>query len=166
MNHKDTKAQRTRLDELSNRVIGLCIEVHRELGPGLLESAYEEAWANELGLAGLSFERQRDMPPLYKGVRLDCGYRLDLVIEGELIVELKTVVELMPIHHAQLLTYLKLEQRSLGLLINFNVPLLRHGIRRVVAGELFRGESPTGGDLKQLILLLCASVSLWFKNRI
>ena len=166
MNHKDTKSQRIRLDELSNQVIGWCIEVHRELGPGLLESAYEEALAHELGLAGLSFERQRAMPLLYKGVKLDCGYRLDLVIEGELIVELKTVAELMPIHHAQLLTYLKLEQRSLGLLINFNVPLLRHGIRRVVAGELFRGETSAGGDFKQLILLLCASVPLWFKNRI
>lgn len=154
------------MDELSNHVMGLCIEVHRELGPGLLESAYEEALAHELSMAGLSFERQRDMPLLYKGVRLDCGYRLDLVIEGGLIVELKTVGELMPIHQAQLLTYLKLEQRSLGLLINFNVPLLKDGIRRVVAGGLYKDPTAAGGDLRALILPLCASVTLWFKSRI
>jgi GxxExxY protein len=166
MNHKDTETQRTKLNELSNQVIGLCIEVHRELGPGLLESAYEEALAHELTLAGLKFERQRDMPLLYKGVKLDCGYRLDLIIEGELILELKAAAELQPVHYAQLLTYLKLERRSLGLLINFNVPLLKNGIRRVVAGELFRAEKSIGSDLVQLALFLCASVPLWFKNRI
>ena len=89
MNHKDTETQRSELNELSHRVIGLCIEVHRELGPGLLESAYEEALAYELTQAGLKYERQRDMPLLYKGVKLDCGYRLDFVVEGELILELK-----------------------------------------------------------------------------
>jgi len=147
---------------LSNRVIGLCIEVHRELGPGLLESAYEEALAYELTQAGLKFEQQRDMPLLYKGVKLDCGYRLDLVVEGELSIELKSAVEILPIHHAQLLTYLKLERRSLGLLINFHVPVLKNGIRRVVAGELFKDERPARGDLIQLLILLCASVPLWF----
>ena len=131
MNHEDTEAQRSNLNELSNRVIGLCIEVHRELGPGLLESAYEEALAYELTHAGLKYERQRDMPLLYKGVKLDCGYRLDLVIEGELIIELKAATELLPVHHAQLLTYLKLERRSLGMLINFNVPILKNGIKRM-----------------------------------
>lgn len=166
MNHKDTETQRSKLNELSNRVIGLSIEVHRELGPGLLESAYEEALAYELTLAGIKFERQREMPLLYKGVKLDCGYRLDLVVEGELIIELKAVSELFPVHHAQLLTYLKLERRSLGLLINFNVPVLKNGLRRVVAGELFKDEKPARTDLGQLALLLCASVSLWFKNRI
>ena len=166
MNHEDTETQRSNLNELSNRVIGLCIEVHRELGPGLLESAYEEALAFELTHAGLKYERQRDMPLLYKGVKLDCGYRLDLVIEGELIIELKAATELLPVHHAQLLTYLKLEHRSLGLLINFNVPVIKNGIRRVVAGELFKAEKTTRTDLGQLALLLCASVSLWFKNRI
>lgn len=166
MNHKDTETQRSELNELSRRVIGLCIEVHRELGPGLLESAYEEALAYELTQAGLKYERQRDIPLLYKGVKLDCGYRLDFVVEGELILELKAAVELLPVHHAQLLTYLKLERRSLGLLINFNVPVLKKGINRLVAGELFKEEKTARSDFTQLALLLCASASLWFKNRI
>jgi len=166
MNHEDTETQRLRLNELSHRVIGLCIEVHRELGPGLLESAYEEALAYELTAAGYKFERQREMPLLYKGVKLDCGYRLDVVIEGALILELKAVNELLPVHHAQLLTYLKLERRSLGLLINFNVPVLKNGIRRVAAGDLFKDEKSSRPDCGQLVVLLCASVSLWFKNRL
>lgn len=165
MNHQDTEAQRRRLNELSNRVIGLCIEVHRELGPGLLESAYEEALAYELSQAGLRFERQRDMPLNYKGVKLDCGYRLDLIIEDELIIELKAVDELRPVHQAQLLTYLKLERRSLGLLLNFNTPVLKNGIKRVVAGGLFREEKAGGGDCLQLLVLLCASASLWFQSK-
>jgi GxxExxY protein len=88
----------------------------------------------------MAFERQRDMPLLYKGVPLNCGYRLDFIVEGKLILELKAVNELLPVHHAQLLTYLKLEHRSLGLLINFNVPVLKEGIRRVVVGDLFKDE--------------------------
>lgn len=166
MNHKDTETQRSELNGLSHRVIGLCIEVHRELGPGLLESAYEEALAYELAVAGVGFERQKDMPLLYKGVKLDCGYRLDMIIAGELILELKTVNELLPVHHAQLLTYLKLERRSLGLLINFNVPVLKSGVRRVVSGELFKDEKNERSDWSQLALFLCASVSLWFKNKL
>lgn len=165
MNHQDTEARRRRLNDLSNRVIGLCIEVHRELGPGLLESVYEEALAYELTHAGLRFERQRDMPLNYKGVKLDCGYRLDLIIEDELIIELKAVDELRPVHQAQLLTYLKLERRSLGLLLNFNTPVLKNGIKRVVAGELFLEEKAGGGDCRQLLVLLCASVSLWFQSK-
>ncbi len=164
MNNQETDIQRVKLNELSYRIIGLCLEVHRELGPGLLESAYEEALAHELTLAGLAFERQRDMPLLYKGVSLNCGYRIDFIVERELIVELKAVNELLPVHHAQLLTYLKLGRRSLGLLINFNVPMIKDGIRRVVAGELFKNEKPARTDFGQLALLLCASVSLWFKN--
>ncbi len=164
MNHKDTEAQRTHLNDLSRRVIGLTMEVHRELGPGLLESAYEEALAYELTQSGLRFIRQQDTPLLYKGVKLDCGYRLDLVIEDELIVELKTVTELLPIHHAQLLTYLKLQRQSLGLLINFNVPVLKDGIRRVVVGDLFKDERDGKSDLRNLLGLLCASVPLWFKG--
>jgi GxxExxY protein len=169
MHHKDTETQsdeiqRQKLNELSHCVIGLCMEVHRELGPGLLESAYEEALAYELVQTGISFERQREMPLLYKGVKLDCGYRVDFVVEGELIIELKAVTEVLPIHHAQLLTYLKLDRRSLGLLINFNVPALKDGVRRVVAGDLFRTEKSTRSDVGQLALLLCASVSLWFKG--
>jgi GxxExxY protein len=163
MNHEDTETQRQRLNELSHRVLGLCLEVHRELGPGLLESAYEEALAYELAKAGLRFERQRETPLTYKGVALDCGYRIDLLVEGELILELKATSELLPIHHAQLLTYLKLERRSLGLLINFNVPVLKDGIRRVVAGDLFKGERRLRSDFGQLLFLFCASVPLWFK---
>ena len=121
MNYQDTEIQRNKLNELSHRVIGLCLEVHRELGPGLLESAYEEALAYEFTQAGLVYERQRETPLLYKeGVKLNCGYRLDFLVEGELIIELKAVTDLLPVHHAQLLTYLKLERRSLGLLINFS----------------------------------------------
>jgi GxxExxY protein len=116
--------------------MGLCLEVHRELGPGLLESTYEEALAFELVGANLVFERQRETPLLYKGLRLNCGHRLDFLVERELIVELKAVTELLPIHGAQMLTYLKLERRSLGLLINFNVPILKNGIKRVARGDL------------------------------
>jgi GxxExxY protein len=166
MNHKDTETRRERLNELSHRVIGLCMEVHRELGPGLLESAYEEALAYELAHAGLAFERQREAPLLYKGVKLNCGYRVDFIIENEIILELKAVSELLPIHHAQLLTYLKLERRSLGLLVNFNVPALKDGVRRVVAGELFKQEKSLPTDFGRIALFLCASVSLWFQTRI
>ncbi len=152
------------LNALSYRVRGLCMEVHRELGPGLLESAYEEALAYELTHAGLAFQRQREAPLLYKGIKLDCGYRLDFVIEDQLILELKAVSEILPIHKAQVLTYLKLERRSLGLLINFNVPILKDGIHRVVAGDVFKHDRPTRTDLGHLAVLLCASVSLWFKK--
>lgn len=138
MNHEGAEAQRKRLNELSHRLIGLCIEVHRELGPGLLESAYEEALAFELTQAGLSFHRQREKPLSYKGVQLACGYRIDFLVQNDLIIELKAVGELLPVHHAQLLTYLKLENKPLGLLINFNEPVLKNGIRRVVRGDIFR----------------------------
>ena len=164
MNHEVAETRRRELNELSHRVLGLCLEVHRELGPGLLESAYEEALAFELTQSGLAFERQREMPLLYKGAKLTCGYRLDFLIEGELILELKAVNELMPVHHAQLLTYLKLERRSLGLLVNFNVPVLKDGIRRVVAGSLFKSAKSSGMSLGQLALLLCASVAWWFRT--
>lgn len=161
MNHQGTEAQRKRLDELTYRVIGLCVEVHRELGPGLLESAYEEALAYEFVQAGIGFERQRETPLVYKTAKLNCGYRLDFVVEGQLILELKAVNELLPVHQAQLLTYLKLEARPLGLLINFNVPVLKDGIRRVVTGNLFKDQPPSRTGLGLLALLLCASVSWW-----
>ena len=131
MNHGDSEALRGRLNELSGKVIGACIEIHRELGPGLLESAYEECLAYELAKAGLRFERQKPLPIRYKEVQLDCGYRLDFLVEDALILELKSVAELHSIHEAQLLTYLKLENKSLGLLINFNVPVLKQGVKRV-----------------------------------
>jgi GxxExxY protein len=135
LNHRGTEAQRLNLNELTHQVIGLCIDVHRELGPGLLESAYEEALAHELTQAGLSFTRQREVPLRYKGIELNCDYRLDFVVEGQLLLELKAVSELLPIHQAQLLTYLKLERLPLGLLINFNVPVLKDGIRRVILSQ-------------------------------
>ena len=119
-------------DSLSNRVIGCAIAVHRELGPGLLESAYERCLAYELGLEGIHFLVQHPLPVKYRGIELDCGYRLDLLVEGSLIVELKSVEEVTGLHEAQLLTYLKLSGLALGLLINFNVPRLKHGIRRFV----------------------------------
>ena len=163
MNHGDTEAQRKMLNDLTGKVIGLCIEIHRELGPGLLESAYEECLAYELTKAGLHFERQRALPVRYKEVQLDCGYRLDFVIEGALILELKAVTELHPIHEAQLLTYLKLDKKSLGLLINFNVPVLKHGVKRVACGDLFKDENGGKSFAFRLLSFLCASVPLWFK---
>ena len=119
-------------DELSNRVIGCALEVHRELGPGLLESTYEQCLAHEFSLNGIVFQVQHPQPVRYKGIQLDCGYRIDLLVENSLIVELKCVEEIKGIHRAQLLTYLKLAGVKVGLLINFNVPKLKDGIQRFV----------------------------------
>ncbi len=119
-------------DVLTEKVIGLAIEVHRQLGPGLLESAYEECLCLELKEAGVIFRRQVPLPVTYKSIRLDCGYRIDIVIGGQLIVELKTVERLMPIHDAQLLTYMKLSGIRTGLLPNFNSAVLKDGIRRLM----------------------------------
>ena len=163
MNNENTEIQRKRINELSGKVIGACIEIHRELGPGLLETAYEECLAYELTKAGLRFARQKPLPIRYKEVQLDCGYRLDFVIEDCLILELKTVNELQPIHDAQLLTYLKLDKKPLGLLINFNVPTLKQGVKRVACGELFKDETGNRGFAFRLLSFLCASVPLWFK---
>jgi GxxExxY protein len=125
-------AETRRFDEISDAVIGACIEIHQHLGPGLLESAYEECLRYELSARGILFERQKPLPVVYKSVRLDCGYRIDLVVAQKLIVELKAVEELLPIHEAELLTYLKLSNLSIGLLINFHVPVLKHGLKRIV----------------------------------
>jgi GxxExxY protein len=119
-------------DELSKKVIGCALEAHRNLGPGLLESAYEQCLAHEFSCAKLPFQRQLDLPVEYKGVRLDCGYRIDLLVDGKLVVELKSIEELLPIHGAQVLTYMRLARVPTGLLINFNVPLLKQGIKRFV----------------------------------
>ncbi len=123
-----------REDQLSRMVIGAAIEVHRALGPGLLESAYEECLCHELSARGVRFKRQCNLPVEYKGVRLECGYRMDLVVDDCLLLELKAVDSISMIHEAQLLTYLKLARLKLGLLINFNVPVLHKGIRRVANG--------------------------------
>ena len=119
-------------DELSNRVIGCAIEVHRHLGPGLLESAYEQCLAHELSRNQITFQLQLALPVRYKEVRLDCGYRIDILIEDRLIVELKSVAEIKGLHEAQLLTYMKLAKVKIGLLMNFNVTLMKDGIRRFV----------------------------------
>ena len=120
------------INELSSKIIGAAIEVHKALGPGLLESAYEECLCHEFGLRGLSNERQKPLPVIYKGVELDCGYRLDIVVENAIILELKSCEKIEPIHKAQLLTYLKLSGLKLGLILNFNVALMRDGIVRIV----------------------------------
>jgi GxxExxY protein len=119
-------------DELSKTVLGCAIEVHRELGPGLLESTYEQCMAYELSRANIPFRFQVALPVLYKETQLDCGYRIDLLIDDQLIVELKCVEQLAKIHEAQILTYMRLAKIKAGLLINFNVPLLKRGIRRFV----------------------------------
>lgn len=119
-------------DSLSNRVIGGALEVHRALGPGLLESAYARALAYELTSSGLVVRTEVEVPIEYKGVKLGTGFRLDLLIDESLIVELKSAEKLAPLHEAQLLTYLKLTHLKIGLLINFNVPLLKDGLKRLV----------------------------------
>jgi GxxExxY protein len=130
MNRGDAEAQR--INEITEKVIGACIEIHRQLGPGLLESAYEECLCYDLSLLRLGFERQKNLPVAYKAIRLACGYKIDIVVENLVVVELKAVEKLLPVHEAQLLTYLKLSGLSVGLLINFNVAALRQGIKRIV----------------------------------
>jgi GxxExxY protein len=119
------------INDLTGNVIGAAIEVHKALGPGLLESTYEECLCYELQLRKFSFERQKEVPVKYKGIKLDCGYRLDILVESTLILEIKACESLQPIHEAQLLTYLKLARIKWGLLINFNVPVLKAGIKRL-----------------------------------
>ena len=125
-------AETPRENKLTEKIIGCAIEVHKALGPGLLESAYEECFCYELAQNRFSFSRQVPLPVVYKGIKLDCGYRIDVLVNDLIIIELKTVEKLLPIHDAQLLTYLKLYRRSLGLLMNFNVPALKDGIKRLV----------------------------------
>jgi GxxExxY protein len=119
-------------EELTQQIIGAAIEVHKNLGPGLLESAYEECLCHELNLRGLRFQQQVSLPVTYKGIKLDCGYRLDLVVEEKVILELKSVDEVTPLHQAQLLTYLRLSGKKVGLLLNFNTPIMKDGITRLV----------------------------------
>ena len=119
-------------NDITHGIIAAAIEVHRHLGPGLLESAYQECVCYELSQMGLSFTREVHLPLSYKGLHLDCNYRIDLLVEDAIVVELKSVEQILPIHSAQLLTYLKASHKQIGLLINFNVPVLKDGIRRMV----------------------------------
>jgi GxxExxY protein len=121
-----------KFDVLSKRIIGCAIEVHRNLGPGLLESTYEQCLAHELKCAGIPFMLQHPLPVNYNGVKLDCGYRVDLFVDNKIIVELKSVDKVLPIHQAQLLTYMKLAGIKIGLLMNFNVQFMKNGIKRMV----------------------------------
>ena len=133
--HGDTETRSKLLfEELTEKVIGAAIEVHRALGPGLLESAYQECLCHELHLRKISFERQIAVPVEYKGVTLDCGYRIDLVVDESLVLELKCLEHILPVHEAQLLTYLKLTGKHVGMILNFNVPVLTRGgiIRKVL----------------------------------
>jgi GxxExxY protein len=120
------------INDLTGEVIGAAIEVHKALGPGLLESVYEECLSRELDLRDIPYERQKELPVEYKGAKLESGYRLDIVVANKVVIELKTCESLEPIHEAQLLTYLKLTGIKVGLLINFNVPVLKEGIKRLV----------------------------------
>jgi len=120
------------LNELTEKIIGAAIEVHRHLGPGLLESAYDECLCHELNLNGIRFQRQVSIPISYKSLKLDCAYRLDLLVEDLVIVEIKAIDKLAPIHQAQLLTYLQATSKPVGLLMNFNVAVLKNGLKRVM----------------------------------
>ena len=139
MNHRDTETQRSdQEDPLTRGGIGAAIEVHRiALGPGLLESAYQACLCHELDMRGIPFQAQVELPVFYKRVQLDCGYKMDIVVPGRLVIELKAVLEVHPVHHAQLLTYLRLSGIARGLLLNFNVPVLKDGITRMAHIERF-----------------------------
>jgi len=128
--------ERERLNGITEEIIGAAIQVHRVLGPGLLESAYEACLAFELGRRGLNVEQQKPLPLIYERVKLECGYRIDLLAEGSVVVEIKPVDALAPIHEAQVMSYLKLSGCKLALLINFNVRVLKDGIRRFVNGTI------------------------------
>ena len=119
-------------EDITRVIIGCAIDVHKELGPGLLESAYEECLYYELQKAGLKVEKQKAIPVVYKEIKLDCGYRADIIVENKIVIELKTVDEFNPVHEAQILTYLNFADKKLGLLINFNVLRLKDGIKRYI----------------------------------
>ncbi len=118
------------LNTISQKIIGCAINVHKSLGPGLLESAYEECLSYELTKNGLSIKRQQPTPVIYEDIKLDCGYRIDILVENKVVIELKVVDPINPVHEAQILTYMKFSKKPLGLLINFNVTLLKNGIKR------------------------------------
>ena len=122
------------VNQTTEAIIGAAIEVHKHLGPGLLESAYEECLCHELNLRDIPFQRQIPLPVVYKGTKLDCGYRIDLLVKNEVVVELKAIEGILPIHEAQTLTYMRLGGWKVGLIINFNVPIVVKGIKRLVLG--------------------------------
>ena len=130
MKRRDTETPRE--DRVTDKIIGAAIEIHRVLGPGLLDSAYEECVCYELSQRGLQFKRQVPLPVTYKGIKLACGYKMDLLVDDLVIVELKTVETLLTVHSAQLLSYLRLSGKPVGLLINFHTPLLKSGLKRIV----------------------------------
>ncbi|HET6577985.1 MAG TPA: GxxExxY protein [Gemmatimonadales bacterium] len=134
IHHRGTEGTEEADNRISQEIIGAAVEVHRALGPGLLESGYQACLAHELTLRGLRSEQQRELPLAYKGIALRNGYRIDLLVEGRIVVEVKAVQSIEAVHRAQLLTYLKLLDRRIGLLINFNVEILVHGVRRIVNG--------------------------------
>jgi GxxExxY protein len=119
-------------EDISEKIIRSAIEVHKNLGPGLLESAYEECLCHELNMKNLMFERQKPIPIEYKGIKLDCGYRIDIIVENKIILEIKAVEKILPVHEAQLMTYLKLTHMRVGLIINFNVKYLKEGLKRII----------------------------------
>ena len=133
MPHRDD-GRTARINELAHTVIGAALDVHKEIGPGMLESAYEACLAFELLARGLAIERQKPFPLVYRGQRVDCGYRIDLVVEGLLVVEVKSLERVQAVHRAQVLSYLRMSKMRLGLLLNFNVQWLRDGIERIVNG--------------------------------
>ena len=137
--------EKDRLDSITRRTIGAAIEVHRRLGPGLLESAYQICLAFELRHLGIGVEEQRPLPVVYRDAKLDCGYRLDLVVEDSVVVEIKAVDQLAPIHDAQLLSYLRLSDKRVGLLINFHVRVLKDGLKRIV-NDFPDSARPTGDE--------------------
>lgn len=120
------------INQITEKIIGCAIEVHKRLGPGLLESAYEECLAYELNSIGLNINRQVAVPVVYKDIKLECGYRIDVLVENSVIIELKSIEAFAPVHEAQILTYMKFANKTIGLLINFNVTLLKNGIKRYV----------------------------------
>jgi GxxExxY protein len=137
--------------ELTHLIIGAAIEIHRTLGPGLLESVYEECLAKEFSLRGIPYERQKPIPLIYKDLKFECGYRLDFLVSRRVVVELKSIEAIAPIHESVMLTYLRLSGSPLGLLINFNVPILKDGIRRYVwhYNEKDNAETQSGAEFRR-----------------
>lgn len=134
IHHRGAEDTESSFRHKTHDIVGAAIEVHRRLGPGLLESAYQRCLAKELSLRGIRYQEQVPLPVEYRGLQLDCGYRLDLIVDQSVIVEVKAVAKVLPVHRAQVLTYLKLTSLRLGLLINFNVEMLRSGLYRIING--------------------------------